>query len=190
MAVTSPILNLLILDTHNLTTMAVADASVYPVGFTIVSPTLEIIPPSFPIVTKVFSANNLNLFNSNDVGITCIDPSSPCEVCNLPDGYWQLKYSIAPAQNNYVQIGFIRTQLLQQKLGEAFLSLDLNQCDETVKDQDMRKIDEINYYLQSSIAAGNKCNPKLALDLYHIADRMLNELLNSKCCGNLRQVWN
>lgn len=189
MAVTTPILNLLILDTHNLTTLGITDISQYPIGFTIVSPTVEIIPPSFPVATKVFTPKNVNVFNSNDLNLSC--STDACQVYELPDGYWQVKYSFAPAQNNFVQKNFMRTEVLQKKLGQAFLALDLTKCDQTVKDQDMRKIDEINYYIQTSIAAGNECNPKLALDLYHLADRKLSEFLNVKCYGgsNLSTVW-
>lgn len=189
MAVTSPILDLLILDTHNLSTLAIADISQYPTGFSIISPTVEIIPPSFPIATKVFTPHNLNVFNSNDLNLSC--STDLCQVFNLPDGYWQVKYSISPAQTNFVQKNFMRTEILQRKLSQAFMSLDLTKCDETIKDQEMREIDEINYFIQTSISAGNQCNPKLALDLYHIADRALDKFLNTKCYGgsNMSQLW-
>lgn len=177
MAITVPILDILILDTHNLSTLGVADVSQYPTGLSIISPSLEIIPPSFPVSTKSFTAGDLNVYNSDDIGITC--GASPCGN-DLPDGYWQLKYTISPAQTYFVQKSFMRTQKIQKKLGQAFLSLDLDKCDETIKAQDMREIDQINYYLQSSIAAGNECNAKLALDLYKIADRILTQLLNIK----------
>lgn len=190
MPVTSPILDILLLDTHNLTTLAVADNSQYPVGFTIVNPSLSIVPPSFPVKTVVFANSNLNVFTTNDVGITC--PSGPdCTICNLPDGYWQLTYTISPALTYTVTKSFMRTDLLQQKLAEVFLSLDLDKCDETVSRQDMLKVDQIQYYIQTSIAAGNKCNEKLAIDLYNIAERMLDEFLNHKCYGsNLRGMRN
>jgi len=181
MAVTSPILNLLILETHDMKTLGVADYSQYPTGFTIVNPTLEITPPSFPISTKPFTASSLNLYNSNDVGITCVEDL--CQLDELPDGFWQVKYSIAPAQTYSVTKSFMRTQCLQRKLNEAFLSLDLDQCDLGVRDQDMRLIDEVNFYLQTSIAAGNLCDPKRALDTYRIADKMITTFLKSRCYG-------
>lgn len=188
MAVTVPILNILILDTHNLSTLAVADASVYPAGFTITNPSLQIIPPSFPVITKTFTNGSLNLYNSNDIGITCND--NTCETCVLPDGYWDLKYTISPAQTYFLEIGFMKTDLLQKRMSEAFLSLDLDKCDQTIKDQDMRELDEINYYIQTSISAGNQCNPKLAIDLYNIADRMLEKFTNARCYGrNMSRVW-
>lgn len=181
MPVTSPILDILIIDTHNLTTLAVADNSLYPTGFNIISPSIEIIPPSFPVSTKVFTPSSLNIFNSNDAGITCVDDD--CQLAQVPDGYWQLKYTIAPAQTYFTTRSFMRTNLLQQKLSEAFLALDLDHCDETISEQDMKKIDQINYYIQTSISAANGCNAKLAIDLYNIADRMLGEFLNNKCHG-------
>lgn len=183
MAVTSPILDILVLDTHNLGNLAIADNSQYPTGFTPISPSIEIIPPSYPISTKVFTPLSLNVFNSNDIGITCVEQD--CDLCELPDGYWQLKYTISPAQTYFVTRNFMRTNLLQKKFGEAFLALDLDKCDETVKEQDMKKLDQIQYYIQTSIAAANECNPKLAIDLYNIADRELGAFLNHKCHGHL-----
>lgn len=179
MAVTTPILNLLILDTHDLKVLGIADYSQYPIGFTIINPSLEIIPPSFPVSTKTFTANSLNLYNSNDVGITCVTDN--CFLTEIPDGFWQVKYSISPAQTYSITKSFMRTQLLQKRFEQAFLSLDLNHCDLGTKEQDMNMIDEINYYIQTSIAAGNECNPKLALDTYKVADQMLTKFLKSKC---------
>lgn len=187
MAVTSPILDILILDTHNIGNLAVADNSVYPANFTIISPSIEIIPPSYPISTKVFTPSSLNVFNSNDIGITCLDQT--CTLCELPDGYWQLKYTISPAQTYFVTKSFMRTNILQRMFGQVFLSLDLDKCDETVREQDMKKLDQINSYIQTSIAAANECNAKLAIDLYNIANKMLKEFLNNKCHGNLQRVW-
>lgn len=181
MPVTTPILDILLLDTHNLGTLGVADVSQYPTGFTITSPSLEIIPPSFPVSTKSFTPNSLNIFNADDAGVGCSDPTGV--KCEIPDGYWQLKYTVAPAQTYFVQKSFMRTNRLQRLLGQAFLSIDLDKCDEVIKAQDMAQIDQINYYLQSSIAAGNECNAKLAIDLYNIAYRMTNQLLKDKCFG-------
>lgn len=182
MAVTSPILDLLILDTHNLTTLAVADNSQYPVGFTVVNPSISVIPPSFPVITIPFTNGSLNVLTSDNVGITC--PSGPdCTICELPDGYWQLTYTISPAQTYTVTKSFMRTDNIQKKLMEAFLALELDKCDETVRRADMRKVDQIQYYIQTSISAGSKCNEKLAIDLYVIADRMLCEFLERKCYG-------
>lgn len=187
MAVTTPILKILVLDTHNLSTFAVADSSVYPSGFTIVSPSIQIIAPSFPVITLPFTPSSLNLYTSNDLGITC-NPGQPWG-CDIPDGYWDLTYTISPAQTYFSEVGYMKTDLLQKKMQEGFLALDLNHCDQTIKDQDMRELDEINYYIQCSISAGNKCNPKLALDLYAIAWRMLQRFLGKRVYGYNDTVW-
>lgn len=183
-----PVLDILIIDTHNTQTLGVADLSVYPNGFTIVSPTLEILSPSFPLVTKVFTPSSLNIFNSNDVGITC--GTGSCDLSDLPDGYWQLKYSISPAQNNFVEKNFMKTSILQRKFEEAFLAVDLTQCEEALKEQDMKQIDEIWYYLQTAISAGNRCNPTLALAQYRIAWNLLELFLKKKPYGcNMQELW-
>lgn len=185
---TSPVLDILVLDTHNVQTLGVADISVYPSGFTIVSPTLQISCPSFPLATKVFTPSSLNIFNSNDIGLTC--GTGECEISDLPDGYWQLNYSIAPAQTNFVEKNFMKTSILQRKFEEAFLSLELTQCEEAVKEQDFKQLDEIWYYIQTSISAGNRCNPVLALSQYRSAWSLLEIFLKQKPYGcNMQEVW-
>lgn len=184
----APVLDILVLDTHNLQTVGIADISVYPPNFTIVSPTIEIMAASFPLVTKVFTASSLNIFNSNDLGITC--GTGSCDLSNLPDGYWGLKYSISPAQTYFVEKNFMKTDVLQKRLSEAFLALEMTQCEEAIKEQDMKQIDEVSYYLQTCISAGNRCNPSLALSLYRNAWQLLDIFLKQKPYGsNLQEVW-
>lgn len=183
-----PSIEILLIDTHNTQTIGVADVSVYPNGFTIVSPTLEITPPSFPIATKVFTPSSFNVFNSNDLGITC--NTEGCDLSDLPDGYWGLKYSISPAQTNFTSKNFMKTDILQRKFEEAFLALELTQCQEAVKEQDFKQLDEIWYYLQTSISAGNRCNPTLALSQYRVAWELLDLFIKRKPYGcNMQEVW-
>src|SRR5690348_9666764 len=92
----TPQLDLLYMDTHNSQTMAIGDASVYPVsGFTISTPTIEVTPPSFPTVSLSFVPRNIMVFNSDTLKISCTD-SGGC-LTTLPDGLYKVKYSVAPA---------------------------------------------------------------------------------------------
>jgi hypothetical protein len=62
---TSPILDFVVVDTHNTLTLGLADTSFYPTNFNVINPTFEITPPSFPKVAVTFTKGTLTVFNSN-----------------------------------------------------------------------------------------------------------------------------
>src|SRR6267378_671358 len=172
---TSPILDFTVIDTHNPLTLAVADTSFYPTSFNIVNPTIEVFPPGFNQTTINYSPNTITTFNSNTLGITCVSDVSM--LSRLPDGIWKVKLSISPPIEWNVERSFIRTEIIQQKLGEAFLKVDLTQCNIDSQRENMRVIDEISFFLQAAIAAANQCNTILAMNLYRTADTMLNNFM-------------
>lgn len=184
---TSPILDFTIIDTHNPLTLAVADTSFYPTGFNIVNPTIEVTPPSFPENTQVYSPNSIITYNSNIVGITCVPDISL--LTPLPDGIWTVKLTIAPAIDYNVERTFIRTENIQQQLGKAFLKVDLTACNQDQNRENMRVIDEISFYIQAAIAAANQCNNVLAMDLYRMAETMLDNFMRGRCRGTTKTLW-
>ena len=123
-------LDILVIPTYNTLTLGIADASTYPTSPAVTSPTIEISVPSFGTVTLPFNINDFNIFNSTSLGITGVgDPLLP-----IPDGVYQLKYSVAPAYLNYVEKTIIRVDKLQEKFDEAFMRLDMMECDKAIKD--------------------------------------------------------
>lgn len=184
---TTPILDFDIVDTHNLQTLAIADTSVYPDNFAIVNPTISITPPSFPAVTTPFSNGTINYYNSNNLAITCVPDISL--IVPLPDGIWQIEYTINPALTYNVTKKFLRTEAIRVKFGHAFLKTDITQCDGNVRVEQMKVIDEIDFYIQTAIAAANKCNYILAMQLYQTADKMLTNFLRGRCFGTQQTLW-
>lgn len=172
----TPILNILILDTHDLQTLGIGDISFYPVDFLPVNPSISITPPSFPRVTLPFPSRSFGIFNSENLNITC----NTGELTDLPDGIWTVSFSIAPANENFVEKSFLRTEALMVKFGTALLTTDLKQCNEYIKGEDMDKLDQIWYIINGAIADGNNCNGTAAMEKYRYADKLLNEFLRSK----------
>lgn len=184
---TSPILDFTIVDTHNLLTLAVADTSFYPTNFSVSQPTLEIIPPSFPKVTVTYSVNTVTFFNSNSLSISCVDDVrllSP-----LPDGIWAIRQSIAPPIKYNTEKTFLRTLQIEQKFGKAFLKTDMIECNQDVKTEQMKVLDEIYFYIQAAISAANQCNNILAMKLYNNANKMLDNFLKGRCKGSTETLW-
>ncbi len=167
--------------------MAVADTSFYPTGFNIINPSIEVTPPGFNTTVLNYSHNTITTFNSNTLGITCV--SDIRLLTNLPDGIWTVKLSISPPIQWNVERAFIRTEQIQQKLGEAFLKVDLTQCNINAQRENMRVVDEISFFIQAAIAAANQCNNILAMNLYRTANTMLDNFLRSRCRGSNNTLW-
>jgi len=179
-------LDILVLPTYNVLTLGIADASTYPDDPPlVVAPTIEITVPNFGLVVLPFVVNDFNLFNSASLEITEVGINQP-----LPDGIYKLRYSIAPAYENYVDRTIMRTEKIQEKFDRAFLQLDLIECDRAIKTQSSVTLNTINFFIQGSIAAANNCAEYESNKLYTQANNMLDSFLKSNCgcSGNNYQL--
>ena len=173
-------LDILVVPTYNTLTLGIADASTY-VG-TPSSPSIEITVPGFGPVVLPFNINDFNIFNSASLGLT--DPTA--QLIPIPDGVYFLKYTIAPAYLNYVEKSIIRVDSLQEQFDEAFMRLDMMECDMAIKTQDKVDLNTIYFFIQGAIAAANNCAVDEANKLYAQAKKMLNNFKKNgcRCYGN------
>lgn len=175
-------LEILVVPTYNTLTLGIADASTYPVSPAVTSPTIEITVPGFGMVSLPFNINDFNIFNSASLGLTAVgDPLLP-----LPDGVYYLRYSVTPAYINYVERTIIRVEQLQEKFDNAFMKLDMMECDLAIRRQQKVNLNSIYYFIQGSIAAANTCAVDTSNKLYTQANNMLNNFIknNCYCTGN------
>lgn len=172
------ILDILILDTHDVKTLGIGDISTYPIGVTIVNPSIQITPPSALKVTLPFTAKNLTIYNSNTLGITCSE--TDCDSIDLPDGIYQIKYTITPADTRFVEKSFLRTEQIQRDLGIAFLSTGINQCGGKAGKIKKEQLDDIMNLIQGAIADSNNCNAISAMNKYVLASSLLQNF-NKNC---------
>lgn len=175
-------LNIVVVPTYNTETIAVLDASTYPTSPPSVSnPTLEINVPGFGLVYKTFVVNSTNVYNSTDLGITTAGNE-----LSIPDGIYCFKYTVDPAATYYVEKSIIRVDKLQEKFDEAFMRLDMMECDGPIKKQAMVTLNTIYFFIQGAIAAANNCSSVDAERLYTKADTMLDHFManNCGCSGN------
>jgi hypothetical protein len=184
---TTPILDFTVVDTHDLHTLAIADTSFYPDAFTIVNPSIEITPPSFPSITQPLATGTITIYNSNNLNITCVSDISLLTI--LPDGIWEATISVSPVLTYSRTKSFLRTENIRTKFGNAFLKTDITQCDMNVRIEQMKVIDEISLYIESAIAAANQCNYILSMQLYQTADTMLTNFLRGRCFGTQQTLW-
>jgi len=170
-----------IIDTHDFKTLGIVDTSWYNPDITVEEPTIEIVPPGHTLAASpFFMTRGLNVYNSNGVGITRV--SCEEELIDLPDGLWKVKYSICPNDKLFVERFFLRTDKIQCRCAQAFLSLDLNLPSDSSEEKHKRaKLAEIEFYITGAIAAANNQDAKLANDLYRKADRLLDQWGNCSC---------
>ena len=179
-------LDIVVIPTYNVLTLGVTDASVYPTNPPVVSaPSIEIDIPGFGTKILPFVPDETNVFTSSNLGITDIGCNQP-----LPDGIYRLKYSVAPAYTNYVEKTILRVDKLQEKFDNAFLKLNMMECDRALKTQASVDLNTINFFIQGAIAAANNCSEYESNKLYAQADNMLNNFLKSNCgcSGNNYQI--
>lgn len=179
-------LDIIVVPTYNVFNIAIKDASVYPTDPPVVSgATIEIDVPTFGIVSLPFLVGELNIFTSSNLGISPVGVSEP-----LPDGIYRLKYSIAPNNVNYVEKTIMRTDKIQEKFDNAFMQLDMMECDRAIKMQSKVDLNSIYFFIQGSIASANTCAEVQSNKLYIQADRMLNNFIrnNCGCSGNNYQI--
>lgn len=181
-------LDILVVPTYNTLTLGIADASIYPTNPPVVSsPTIEITVPGFDVVSLPFNVNDFNIFNSLSLGLSTFgQPLLP-----LPDGVYKLRYTVAPAYENFVEKTIIRVEQLQEKFDEAFMKLDMMECDRAIKTQQKVDLNTIYFFIQGAIAAANNCAVAEANKLYNQANMMLNNFIKNNCgCSGTNYVLN
>lgn len=171
-----PKLDLLIIDTHNTYSLGIGDISTY-VG-TPVNPTIQLTPPGFNTVTLSFTPNNINIYDSENLGL-CV--ASQVENTPIPDGVYKIRYTIHPAHKYYVEKTFMKVDQILEKFDIAFLKTDIVNCDIDLKEKDAKLLREINFDIQGAIAAANSCAIKLANQLYSRANTRLDKFLEQRC---------
>jgi hypothetical protein len=175
-------LDILVVPTYNTLTLGIMDASTYPtIPPDVSGASISITIPGFGETILPFDVGVFNLYNSVNLGITAVGDEQP-----LPDGIYKLKYSVSPAYLNYVDKTIIRVDKLQEKFDEAFMKLDMMECDRAIKMQSKVDLNTIYFFIQGAIAAANNCAEVEANKLYTQANNMLNNFIknNCGCSGN------
>ena len=179
------VIDILIVPTYDLTTLAVMDNSVYDGTLPAPSATLAIEVPGFDTVTGLaFTVEELNVYNSVHLGIST-------EIEDLPDGNYCVSYIPDGETVASVTKRFMRVDKLQQKFDEAFMKLDMMECDKAIRKQSKVDLMSIYFFIQASMAAANNCAVSDATRLYIQADKMLNSFILQDCgCSGTNYVIN
>ena len=182
-------LNFLVINTYSTLTLGVADTSTYDSGPTGAS--MLVTFPTLPVPVKTmggsssiaipFTANDYNVFNSATLQLTPVGTTT-----SLPDGIYGLTYSIVTPSATPASKSIMRTDKIQEKFDNAFMKLDMMECDMAIKTQQKVTLSSIYFLIQGSIAAANNLATTQSYKLYQQADMMLDNFLknNCGCSGN------
>lgn len=180
-------LDILVIPTYNTKTIGIADISTYPDSPPVQAPTIEITVPGFGIVSIPFTPNDFNVFNSTSLELT----SATEDLLPIPDGVYTLTYSVTPAYENFVTKTIIRVDQLQEKFDEAFMKLDMMECDMAIKKQSKVELNTIYFLIQGAIAAANNCNIDVSNKLYQQAAKQLAHFEKRNCgCSGTNYLLN
>jgi hypothetical protein len=172
-------LDLLVVPVNSLFNLAVMDNSTYTAETPVVTtPKIEITVPGFALVELDFNFKVLNLFSSEDLGLTEVDAT----LSELPDGIYYIKYSVIDnATTVSTDATFLRIDKIQQKFDEAFMKLDMMECDGRIKKQSKNDLMSIYFFIQGAVSAANNCATVEADKLYQKANRLLDIFINNDC---------
>lgn len=138
------------------------------------------IPGGFPDVELNYYKKAITMLNSNTLGLTNVN--APTYYQNLPDGLYTAKISICPFEDNWFQKSWYRTCQLECKYYKAFLNLELNKCTTCFNKQKAEQLNTVYMYIQGIHANVTDCNFKAATDLYSVANKLVDLLLNCDDC--------
>jgi hypothetical protein len=102
----------------------------------------------------------------------------------LPDGIYCFTYTIGDPVTATVEKSILRVDKLQEKFDEAFMQLDMMECDRAIKTQSKIDLNTIYFFIQGAIAAANNCATVKSSTLYIRANTMLDNFINSDCGCN------
>lgn len=170
-------LDFIVAPTYNKLYLGVKDTSTYVTEIpSVLEPTITITPPGFDPVALPFMFNVVNIFNSIDLNITELE-NQP-----LPDGEYYIEYSINDGlTSTTISKSIFRVEQLQEKFDEAFMTLDLMECDGEIKKQSRVELMTIYFFIQGAISAANNCVSVKANELYNKANRLLDSFLSTDC---------
>lgn len=159
--------SILILDTHDVLTMAVADTSFYPSTAPSGKGTLEVTPPDMPKKSFQIEKSGSIVLRGFDMGFVCED-----ECYSLPDGIYTVSFTPVGGGEKVTK-RFLRIEWLKVLYQETFLLAE-DDCS-CHKSSDLMCASVL---IEGALAAHANCDLKKALGYYTKAEQILNAIKN------------
>lgn len=176
-AVQQNILDFEILDLDNTKTIVFLDCSTY-IDSSPEKPILQVTLPGFNNYFIVNIAHNqVNVMNSNTIGITKTFSNDYNCLADLPDGVWEMTYRVCPYEKVYIKKYILRTALLNTKLKTLYKLLENTDCSLKEDRQIKNKLIDIKIFIDTARAYAEARDVKKAGNFYQIADKFTNDLI-------------
>lgn len=174
------ILGVDVIATNNTGIIHLFDTSAYASGLGITCPRMEITIPGFkkPRVFEPIHYFNLSL-NALTLGIVSAEANI---LPPLPDGVYQINYSVSPNDRTLISFDHLRTTAFDKAMNIARCKIGLNTCSPSQDIEDnLASLQEIAHYAASATAAVSTCNDtKKGMALFTYALKLLH-LYTSTC---------
>lgn len=175
------ILSLDITETNNISVLRIADTSQYA-DFPATCGVLQIKVPGFNHTQDIDILPNFNLvLNACTLGIQTTGCNE--HLAYLPDGIYQIKYSVSPNDQVYVEYAHLRTTATMNKYYGLLCDIELAACepDAEVKDQ-LQKLRLVRSYVEAAKAQVEYCHDlEKGIELLKYAQSQLNKYAADGC---------
>lgn len=179
-------LDIIVIPNKNCKTLVIQDSSIYDINFPVTNTILEIkVPGQACFITfNLLAGWCSKTFNCVDFNLCC----GSDQVSILPDGVYELKYSIDPNVSTMIQGSHMRVcQIMSQYIRTIGLFLS-NKCN--LRKKEIEEIEEdileIKNYIECSVfAVEDLFDNTSGIELYNEASSKLNKFNDgnfSGCC--------
>ena len=163
--------------------LRLADNSYYNPDFPVVNGILEILTPG-AACAKAFNVEPYFNIAFNSESLDLITPGASIATIPLPDGIYNITYSVKP--NNFLKVEYnlLRTCKLDKKYIDQVCILWKSRGSLCKEDFNTKKeqLDYIRFLIDSSkYFVEEKSDLKIGVELYKEADRLIKVLNGSKC---------
>lgn len=169
-------LSLEVPDTNNCSVFRIFDTSIYSSLLDITCGTLEITSPGFNEAVSIEVLPNFNLvLNGCTLGIQTAGCGSVSEV--LPDGIYNIRYSVSPNSEVYVEYNYLRICMTLNKYFNYLCQIELAACEPEadVKEQ-LDELMLIKSFLDAAKVKVEYCeNPQEGMELFMYAQARLQK---------------
>lgn len=157
--------------------LKVVDLSVWELIFTEPS-IIEVTLPGYKkCITKYFDKCKTNVFNSELLGISCVDDCGDHENLTLPDGIYKIKVIGSPSKYNKEHY-YLKTDLFDMEVDKIYID-NLNKRDRTNL---LNKLTEIEFLVKGAEAHLRFGDNTTAGMLFEQAQSMVDDLKNCTNC--------
>lgn len=174
------ILGIDVIPTINDQIIHLFDTSLYSDGLQITCPRLEISIPGFRDI-RLLEPDSLFNLALNGVDLNLIHEDAD-ELPALPDGLYNIKYSISPNEYVHVEIDHLRTVILEKEIFKLRCAVGMSSCTPSEEmHKQLKSINELEDYVKAAKAYVECEMLDEALDLFEYAHKLLKRISVQSC---------